>query len=128
VAVVNVGAPADKDVGQAFDVECAVMGGNFGPYLPANIDVTLALSQVLDTDCVTMSADGTCTANFVKITFTLTMAVSPSGDGSTTPAVGAHTYDKDAVILREAREPGCRHSEHSEESQRRCGQNGRTLP
>jgi hypothetical protein len=33
------------------------MGGNFGPYLPANIDVSLTLSQVLGTDCVTMSAD-----------------------------------------------------------------------
>ena len=58
-----------------------------------------------DADCsdnsVTMSADKSCTANFVK-TYTLTMAVSPSGGGTTTPAVGPHTYDKDAVVAQTA--------------------------
>ena len=39
-----------------------------------------------------------CTFYNTLITYTLTMAVSPSGGGTTTPAVGAHTYDKDTVV------------------------------
>ena len=46
---------------------------------------------------VTMDADKTVTAHFVATTYDLTMAVS-GGGGSTTPAVGPHTYDADAVV------------------------------
>ena len=58
-----------------------------------------------DADCsdnsVTMSADRSCTANFSQIgpvQYTLTMAVSPSGGGTTTPAVGAHPYDQGTTV------------------------------
>ena len=47
---------------------------------------------------VTVDADKTVTANFTLITHGLTMAVSPAGGGTTTPAVGAHTYNEGAVV------------------------------
>ena len=40
------------------------------------------------TTTVTMDADKTVTANFTVQNYDLTMAVSPSGGGTTTPAVG----------------------------------------
>ena len=46
---------------------------------------------------VTVDADKTVTANFV-VAHDLTMAVSPSGGGTTTPAVGAHTYAEGTVV------------------------------
>ena len=46
---------------------------------------------------VTVDADKTVTAVFVK-EWTLTMAVSPAGGGTTTPAVGAHIYDEGTVV------------------------------
>ena len=46
---------------------------------------------------VTMDSDKTVTANFIR-QYTLTMAVSPVGSGTTTPAVGAHIYDEDEVV------------------------------
>ena len=46
---------------------------------------------------VTMDADKTVTAVFVK-TYVLTMQVSPSGGGTTTPAVGTYTYDGGTVV------------------------------
>ena len=41
---------------------------------------------------VTMDADKSVTANFALITKTLTVAVSPTGSGTTSPTVGTHTY------------------------------------
>ncbi|RQW08826.1 hypothetical protein EH222_05025, partial [candidate division KSB1 bacterium] len=49
------------------------------------------------TTTVTMNGDKTVTANFIK-TFTLTMAVTPAGSGTTVPAVGAHVYDEGTVV------------------------------
>jgi uncharacterized repeat protein (TIGR02543 family) len=46
---------------------------------------------------VTMNANRTATANFQR-TYTLTMAVNPSGGGSTSPAVGSYTHDEGAVV------------------------------
>jgi secreted trypsin-like serine protease len=45
---------------------------------------------------VTMNANKTATAHFAPIQYTLTMAVS--GSGSTTPAVGTHTYNAGSVV------------------------------
>jgi len=50
---------------------------------------------------VTMDADKTLTANFVR-QFTLTMQVSPAGGGTTSPAEGAHVYDEGTVVPIEA--------------------------
>ena len=50
---------------------------------------------------VTMNADKTVTANFELIpavTYDLTMQVSPIGSGTTTPAVGTHTYPSGTVV------------------------------
>ena len=47
---------------------------------------------------VTMNANKTVTANFTQITYTLTTAVSPSGGGTTNPAVGPHTYASGTVV------------------------------
>ena len=46
---------------------------------------------------VTMNADKTVTANFV-VSHDLTMGVSPSGGGTTAPAVGVHTYAEGTVV------------------------------
>ncbi|MDY6990935.1 MAG: hypothetical protein SWQ30_23075, partial [Thermodesulfobacteriota bacterium] len=45
---------------------------------------------------VTMDSDKTVTANFSQISYTLTMAVA--GNGSTTPAVGAHAYACGTIV------------------------------
>jgi uncharacterized repeat protein (TIGR01451 family)/uncharacterized repeat protein (TIGR02543 family) len=45
-----------------------------------------------------MNDDETVTANFERIQHTLTMAVSPSGGGTTTPPVGDHDYDAGTVV------------------------------
>jgi hypothetical protein len=48
-----------------------------------------------------MNADKTVTANFELIpavTYDLTMQVSPIGSGTTTPAVGTHTYPSGTVV------------------------------
>ncbi|MBS4013114.1 MAG: trypsin-like serine protease [Bacteroidetes bacterium] len=45
---------------------------------------------------VTMNANKTATAHFAPIQYTLTMAVS--GNGTTTPAVGNHTYNAGSVV------------------------------
>ena len=47
---------------------------------------------------VTMDADKTVTANFTQINYTLTVAVSPAGGGTTNPAVGPHTYAYGTVV------------------------------
>lgn len=48
---------------------------------------------------VTMDADKSVTAHFVAIpTHTLTMAVDPTGGGTTNPAVGVHTYQGGSVV------------------------------
>ncbi len=47
---------------------------------------------------VTMSADKTVTATFTPITHNLTMAASPVGGGTTSPAVGIHTYAEGTVV------------------------------
>jgi uncharacterized repeat protein (TIGR02543 family) len=47
---------------------------------------------------VTMDADKTVTANFSQLTHTLTVAVSPAGGGTTSPAVGAHVYPHGTVV------------------------------
>ncbi len=51
---------------------------------------------------VTMSANKTVTANFqviyVQITYDLTMNVSPTGGGTTTPSIGVSTYDDGTVV------------------------------
>ena len=50
---------------------------------------------------VTVDGNKTVTANFTLITptdYTLTMAVSPAGGGTTTPAVGGHTYADGSVV------------------------------
>ena len=53
-------------------------------------------------DTVTMDGDKSVTAVFTKIAVTLTMAISPSGAGTTSPAVGTHTYDFGNVVPIEA--------------------------
>ncbi len=50
------------------------------------------------TTTVTMDADKTVTANFVAQTYDLTMAVSPSGGGTTTPAVGTTSHVANSVV------------------------------
>jgi uncharacterized repeat protein (TIGR02543 family) len=49
---------------------------------------------------VTMDADKSVTAHFtlLPVTYDLTIAVSPAGDGTTDPAVGTHTYAEDTVV------------------------------
>ncbi|MDH4136049.1 MAG: dockerin type I domain-containing protein, partial [Anaerolineae bacterium] len=47
---------------------------------------------------VTMDANKTVIANFTQITHSLTVAVSPSGTGTTTPAVGVHPYAYGTVV------------------------------
>jgi len=52
------------------------------------------------TTTVTMDANKTVTANFVRIQYDLTMQVNESSWGTTTPAVGVHTYNSgDAVSV-----------------------------
>jgi len=46
---------------------------------------------------VTMSANKTVTANFVQL-FTLTIAVSPAGGGTTNPAAGTYTKDAGTAV------------------------------
>jgi hypothetical protein len=51
------------------------------------------------TTTVTMNGDYTITANFAVVpTFVLTMAVDDVAHGSTTPAVGTHTYNQGTVV------------------------------
>jgi|GEM_PF-423573 len=50
------------------------------------------------TTTVTMNADKVVTANFTNVTYTLTMAVDDPAHGSTTPAVGDHTYAEGSVV------------------------------
>ncbi|MFC1650750.1 SUMF1/EgtB/PvdO family nonheme iron enzyme [Candidatus Latescibacterota bacterium] len=50
-----------------------------------------------DTTTVTMTGAKTVTANFIK-TYTLTMGVNQSGWGTTTPAIGSHTYDENTDV------------------------------
>jgi uncharacterized repeat protein (TIGR02543 family) len=45
-----------------------------------------------------MNADKTVTAHFTFITHDLTVAVDPTGGGTTNPAVGVHTYPEGAVV------------------------------
>jgi hypothetical protein len=48
-----------------------------------------------------MNGNKTVTANFELIPptqYTLTMAVSPQGGGTTDPAVGNHTYNENTVV------------------------------
>ncbi len=47
---------------------------------------------------VSMNANKSVTANFTAQNYDLTMAVSPSGGGTTTPAVGAHSYGVNTVV------------------------------
>ena len=47
---------------------------------------------------VTVEASKTVTAHFELIPFTLTMAVSPGGSGTTVPAVGPHDYAPNTVV------------------------------
>jgi uncharacterized repeat protein (TIGR02543 family) len=48
---------------------------------------------------VTMTANKTVTANFSAVpTYDLTMAVDDAAHGSTTPAVGTHTYNEGTVV------------------------------
>jgi uncharacterized repeat protein (TIGR02543 family) len=49
---------------------------------------------------VTMDGDKTVTAHFslVPTTYELTMAVDPTGGGTTDPVVGVHTYPEDEVV------------------------------
>jgi hypothetical protein len=48
---------------------------------------------------VTMDTDKSVTAHFVAIpTHTLTMAVDPTGGGTTNPTVGVHTYEAGSVV------------------------------
>jgi Divergent InlB B-repeat domain len=47
---------------------------------------------------VTMNTDKTVTANFTAQNYNLTMAVSPSGGGTTTPAVGTASYGANSVV------------------------------
>jgi uncharacterized repeat protein (TIGR02543 family) len=46
---------------------------------------------------VTMDSDKSVTANFVR-QYTLTMAVTAGGGGTTSPGVGSHTYDAGTVV------------------------------
>jgi hypothetical protein len=57
---------------------------------------------------VTMDADKSVTAHFVAIpTHTLTVAVDPTGGGTTNPTVGVHTYEAgDGVNVTASANPG----------------------
>jgi prepilin-type N-terminal cleavage/methylation domain-containing protein len=46
---------------------------------------------------LTMNGDYTVVANFIQ-RFTLTIAASPTGGGTTTPALGTYTYDAGTVV------------------------------
>ncbi|NLP10629.1 hypothetical protein GX408_09570, partial [bacterium] len=50
------------------------------------------------TTTVTMNSNKTVTANFGTPQYTLTMAVSPGGGGTTTPSVGDHSYDPSTTV------------------------------
>jgi hypothetical protein len=56
------------------------------------------LSGSINPEWITMDGNKTVTANFEAIQHTLTMAVSPSGGGTTTPPVGTHDYDEGTVV------------------------------
>jgi hypothetical protein len=61
------------------------------------------------TTTITMNSNKTVTANFGRIQYTLTMQVNQTGWGSTTPAVGSHSYySGDIVSILAAPEPGYR--------------------
>ena len=47
---------------------------------------------------VTVEASKTVTAHFELIPFTLTMAVTPGGSGTTSPAIGPHDYAPNTVV------------------------------
>jgi hypothetical protein len=47
---------------------------------------------------VTMDADKSVTAHFTTITYELTIGVDPVGGGTTSPAVGVHTYGYGTVV------------------------------
>ncbi|MFC1925103.1 PKD domain-containing protein [Chloroflexota bacterium] len=56
-------------------------------------------SGTTTTTSVAMTGDKTVTANFTQLeVYTLTMAVSPSGSGTTSPAVGSPTYYEGDVV------------------------------
>ena len=52
----------------------------------------------VETATITMNGDKTVTANFDHLKYLLTMAVSPSGGGSVTPAVGSYNYNSEEVV------------------------------
>lgn len=58
---------------------------------------TLADSKNAETT-VTLTGDATVTANFTRDATTLTMAVSPSGAGTTTPSIGSNTANTNETI------------------------------
>ncbi|HPN35564.1 MAG TPA: hypothetical protein PK843_13700, partial [bacterium] len=72
---------------QVVNVTATASGGN------SFLNWTGDVADVNDpTTTVTMNSDKTVTANFGTPQYTLTMAVSPGGSGTTTPAVGGHSY------------------------------------
>jgi uncharacterized repeat protein (TIGR02543 family) len=48
---------------------------------------------------ITMSADKTVTANFTQVTHNLTIAVTPTDGGTTSPSVGVHSYAEGSFVL-----------------------------
>lgn len=86
----NVGAPADKDVGEAFTVS----GDNNGPYEPANIDVSLTLSQVGGSDCVFVPAGAQTAQNVAAGLFNIAKSWSV-----TCSAPSTHQFRCDASLV-----------------------------
>jgi uncharacterized repeat protein (TIGR02543 family) len=108
--------------GPTNDLTMAVSPGGSGTTNPAvgthpyaedtvvNITATPAVGYVFDhwtgdvanpnsaSTTVTMDADQTVTAYFVSQNYNLTMAVSPGGSGTTTPAIGTASYGANSVV------------------------------
>ena len=58
---------------------------------------TLGSDPYQNANSVTLTGDGTVTANFIELV-TLTMAIDPEGGRTTVPAVGDHIYDINTTV------------------------------
>ena len=72
---------------------------------PASYNVTLTVTGDGENTCGSDTDATTVTINYVPcepITYTLTMAVDPTGGGTTNPAVGSHTYPENEGVTLNA--------------------------
>ena len=86
-----IGVHVARPIGQTFPIKAIPEAGYLFAGWSAGGGAQVAFETAPETTA-TLSADGTITANFMKLvsTATLTMAVSPSAGGSVTPATGEH--------------------------------------